>query len=43
VAETRAAARRAVVAVDDDLLLSFGPRTGEVIRRLAAAFARMGA
>jgi iron complex transport system substrate-binding protein len=39
VAETRAASRRAVVAVDDDLLLSFGPRTGAVIRRLAAAFA----
>jgi iron complex transport system substrate-binding protein len=39
VAETRAASRRAVVAVDDDLLLSFGPRTGAVIRRLADAFA----
>lgn len=43
VAETRAASRRAVVAVDDDLLLSFGPRTGAVIRRLADAFAKAAA
>lgn len=28
VSSTRAAAARAVIAVDDDLLLSFGPRTG---------------
>ena len=35
VSSTRAAASRAVIAVDDDLLLSFGPRTGALISRLA--------
>lgn len=35
VSSTRAAATRAVIAVDDDLLLSFGPRTGALIARLA--------
>lgn len=35
VSGTRAAAARAVIAVDDDLLLSFGPRTGALITRLA--------
>ena len=35
VSSTRAAAARAVIAVDDDLLLSFGPRTGALIARLA--------
>ncbi|NDG76742.1 MAG: ABC transporter substrate-binding protein [Acidimicrobiia bacterium] len=35
VSSTRAAASRAVIAVDDDLLLSFGPRTGALIERLA--------
>jgi iron complex transport system substrate-binding protein len=35
VASTRAATARAVIAVDDDLLLSFGPRTGALIARLA--------
>lgn len=35
VSSTRAAAARAVIAVDDDLLLSFGPRTGALISRLA--------
>ena len=35
VSSTRAAAARAVIAVDDDLLLSFGPRTGALITRLA--------
>jgi iron complex transport system substrate-binding protein len=35
VSSTRAAASRAVIAVDDDLLLSFGPRTGALITRLA--------
>lgn len=34
IASTRAAANRAVIAVDDDLLLSFGPRTGALIARL---------
>ena len=35
VSSTRAAAARAVIAIDDDLLLSFGPRTGALIARLA--------
>ena len=35
VSSTRAAASRSVIAVDDDLLLSFGPRTGALITRLA--------
>ena len=35
VSSTRAATARAVIAVDDDLLLSFGPRTGALIARLA--------
>ena len=35
VSSTRAAAASAVIAVDDDLLLSFGPRTGALITRLA--------
>lgn len=35
VSSTRAAASSAVIAVDDDLLLSFGPRTGALITRLA--------
>lgn len=35
VSSTRAATSRAVIAVDDDLLLSFGPRTGALISRLA--------
>lgn len=39
IAETAAARDRAVVAVDDDLLLSFGPRTGGLIGRLSESFA----
>lgn len=35
VSSTRAATAKAVIAVDDDLLLSFGPRTGALIARLA--------
>lgn len=38
VAQTPAATSRAVVSIDDDLLFSFGPRTGELIVRLAQAF-----
>lgn len=38
VSSTRAAANRAVIVVDDDLLLSFGPRTGALIARLAELF-----
>lgn len=39
IAETAAAPNRAVVAVDDDLLLSFGPRTGGLIEKLSESFA----
>lgn len=38
IAQTPAATARAVVSIDDDLLFSFGPRTGELIVRLAQAF-----
>jgi iron complex transport system substrate-binding protein len=41
IAQTRAAATRAVVAVDDTLLLSFGPRTGEVVIALHDAFSEL--
>ena len=37
-AQTPSAKTRAVVSIDDDLLFSFGPRTGELIIRLAQAF-----
>ena len=39
VAQTRAGQERRVVAVDDTLLLSFGPRTGELATALRSAFA----
>ncbi len=39
VAQTSAGQNRRVVAVDDTLLLSFGPRTGALAKALAAAFA----
>ena len=38
VAQTSAGKNRRVVAVDDSLLLSFGPRTPALINELAAAF-----
>ncbi|MDP4851410.1 MAG: ABC transporter substrate-binding protein [Ilumatobacteraceae bacterium] len=38
IAQTPAAKSRSVVSIDDDLLFSFGPRTGELIIRLAQAF-----
>ena len=38
IAQTPAAKSRAVVSIDDDLLFSFGPRTGELIVRMAKAF-----
>ena len=38
IAQTAAGKNRQVVAVDDSLLLSFGPRTPSLISRLAAAF-----
>lgn len=39
VAQTRAGQERRVVAVDDTLLLSFGPRTGRVVDSLRSALA----
>ena len=42
VSSTRAATMRAVIAVDDDLLLSFGPRTGALIERLAELLRTFG-
>jgi iron complex transport system substrate-binding protein len=38
IAQTPAGKNRQVVAVDDSLLLSFGPRTPALISELAAAF-----
>jgi len=38
IAQTTAGKNRQVVAVDDSLLLSFGPRTPSLISKLAAAF-----
>lgn len=38
IAQTPSAKTRAVVSIDDDLLFSFGPRTGELIVRLSQAF-----
>ncbi len=43
VAQTTAGRERRVIAVDDTLLLSFGPRTGELITRLSAALAASAA
>lgn len=42
IAQTRAGRERRVIAVDDTLLLSFGPRTGAVIDALAADLATLG-
>ena len=41
VAQTRAGREGRVIAVDDTLLLSFGPRTGALVDRLAAALAEV--
>lgn len=38
IAQTNAGKNRQVVAVDDSLLLSFGPRTPTLLKKLAAAF-----
>ncbi len=43
VAQTKAAASRSVIAVDDTLLLSFGPRTGELVFALNQAFSELNA
>ena len=41
VAQTNAGRDRRVIAVDDTMLLSFGPRTGRLVDQLAAAIARL--
>ena len=38
IAKTPAAKTRSVISIDDDLLFSFGPRTGSLIVRLAQSF-----
>ena len=38
IAQTPAAKTRSVISIDDDLLFSFGPRTGSLIVRLAQSF-----
>ena len=40
IAQTAAAKNRRVIAVDDSLLLSFGPRTPDLIEQLSAAMAK---
>lgn len=42
VAQTRAGRERRVIAVEDTLLLSFGPRTGGLVDALAAGLAQVG-
>ncbi len=41
VAQTEAGENRAVIAVDDSLLLSFGPRTPDLISQLSGAISRV--
>jgi len=41
VAQTKAAATRAVIEVDDTLLLSFGPRTGDLINAMNEALTEL--
>ena len=41
VAQTKAGRDRRVIAVDDTLLLSFGPRTGRLVDQLATAIGRL--
>lgn len=43
VAQTKAAKTRSVISVDDTLLLSFGPRTGELVVALNQAFSELNA
>jgi iron complex transport system substrate-binding protein len=40
IAQTAAAKKRRVIAVDDSLLLSFGPRTPDLIDQIKAAMAK---
>jgi iron complex transport system substrate-binding protein len=41
IAQTAAAKNRRVIAVDDSLLLSFGPRTPDLIEQLSVAMAKV--
>lgn len=41
VAQTEAGKNRAVIAVDDSLLLSFGPRTPDLVRQLSEAISKL--
>jgi iron complex transport system substrate-binding protein len=43
VAQTKAAKSRSVIAVDDTMLLSFGPRTGDLVVALNQAFVELNA
>ena len=40
VAQTAAGRERRVIAVDDEVLLSYGPRTGALVELLRAALAQ---
>jgi iron complex transport system substrate-binding protein len=41
IAQTTAGKNRAVIAIDDSLLLSFGPRTPDLLLKLADAIAKV--
>ena len=41
IAQTKAGKNRAVIAVDDSLLLSFGPRTPDLLRQLSNAIGQV--
>jgi iron complex transport system substrate-binding protein len=41
IAQTKAGKNRAVIAVDDSLLLSFGPRTPDLLRQLSSAIGQV--
>ena len=41
IAQTKAGKNRAVIAVDDSLLLSFGPRTPDLLRQLSGAIGQV--
>jgi iron complex transport system substrate-binding protein len=41
IAQTKAGKNRAVIAVDDSLLLSFGPRTPDLLRQLSDAIGKV--
>jgi iron complex transport system substrate-binding protein len=41
VAQTTAGKNRAVIAIDDSLLLSFGPRTPDLLHKIADAIKKV--